>query len=496
MIHFVKQAGLLPTEIVVDNFAGGGGASTGIESAIKRPVDIAINHSPEAIAMHKANHPGTKHYCENIWMVSPREVCNGRPVGLAWFSPDCTHFSRAKGKKPKSKKIRGLADVVIDWARKVRPRVIMLENVEEFQTWGPLDKKGHPIQERAGEDFRDWIGRLSDLGYKIDLRTMVAADYGTPTTRKRLFIIARLDRRGAWPAPTHGSGRPAPWRTAAEIIDWSYPVPSIFARKRPLVDKTLRRIAFGIKKYVIDAARPFIIPLTHADGFNRSHQLELPLPTVTGANRGEFALVSPTLIKYHGGERSNRAMDMRTPVRTVDTQNRFALVSAFLTRYLGQSVGQPVDRPAPTVMPGGQGKTALTCALMTKHYTGVVGHGLERPIGTVTAKDHHAVTCANLIKYYGTATGADLNDPLHTVTGQGGEFGLVTVHGENYRIVDIGMRMLQPNELFAAQGFPEDYIIDPYFGGKPLTKTAQISMAGNAVCPQVAEALVSENVCN
>jgi DNA (cytosine-5)-methyltransferase 1 len=230
-------------ELVIDNFAGGGGASTGIEMALGRPVDIAINHSPEAIAMHRANHPGTKHYCENIFNVDPREACGGRPVGLAWFSPDCTHFSRAKGKKPRSKNIRALANVVIDWARDVRPRVIMLENVEEFQTWGPLDKDGHPIKSREGEDFDAWIGALSDLGYKIDMRTMVAADYGTPTTRKRLFIVARLDTRGAWPEPTHGAECPSPWRTAAEIIDWSYSVPSIFTRKRPLAEKTLRRWA-------------------------------------------------------------------------------------------------------------------------------------------------------------------------------------------------------------------------------------------------------------
>jgi DNA (cytosine-5)-methyltransferase 1 len=481
-------------ELVVDSFCGGGGVSTGIESALGRPVDIAVNHSPAAIAMHKANHPDTKHFCENIWEVDPREACGGRPVGLAWFSPDCTHFSKAKGRKPRSKKIRGLADVVIRWARDVRPRVIMLENVEEFETWGPLGADNQPIPERAGEDFRAWIGKLSDLGYTIDKRTLVAADYGTPTTRKRLFIVARLDgRSGIWPEPTHGQDRSAPWRTAAEIINWDHPVPSIFDRKKPLVEKTLRRIAFGIQKYVFDTADPFIIPVTHAGGFNRSHGVQLPLPTVTGANRGEFALVSPTvvkyngkshscdianplhtvvskdrfalvaptLIKYHGGERFERAARMNEPIRTVDTQNRFALVAAFLTRYLGQSVGQSVNQPAPTVMPGGQGKTALTCA--------------------------------HLVKYYGTAKACDLNDPLHTVTGQGGKFGLVAVHGEDYQIGDIGMRMLQPDELFAAQGFPDNYKIKPWFKGKPMTKTDQIKMAGNAVCPQVAEALVCQN---
>ena len=502
-------------ELVVDNFAGGGGASTGIEAALGRPVDIAINHSPEAIAMHRANHPNTKHFCEDIWQLDPRDACSGRPVGLAWFSPDCTHFSRAKGKKPRSKKIRGLANVVVNWARAVRPRVIMLENVEEFQTWGPLDDDNQPIPERSGENFRAWMGALSDLGYKIEMKSLVAADYGTPTTRKRLFIIARLDgRSGAWPEPTHGEARPNPWRTAAEIIDWSIPVPSIFSRRKPLVEKTLRRIALGIQRYVIESPDPFIAPFVPSStgeqlqiptliqtGYGerpgqapRVPGLDIPLGTVV-AGGAKHALVASTLIKYHGGRGSKGlgASDMNEPIRTVDTQNRFALVAAFLTRYLGQSVGQPVDRPAPTVMPGGQGKTALTCALLTKYYGGVVGHGVGRPIGTVTAQDHHALTCAHLVKYYGTAIGCDLREPLDTVTGQGGKFGLITVRGENYQIVDIGMRMLQPAELFRAQGFPDDYNIQPYFRGKPMTKKAQIAMAGNAVCPQVAEALVFKN---
>jgi len=431
-------------ELIVDSFAGGGGASCGIEAALVRPVDIAINHSPEAIAMHKANHPDTRHFCENIWEVDPREACGGRPVGLAWFSPDCTHFSRAKGRKPRSKKIRGLADVVINWARDVRPRVIALENVEEFQTWGPLDADGLPIPERAGEDFRAWCGKLSDLGYTLDMKSMVAADYGTPTTRKRLFIVARLDgRAGVWPEPTHGENRLDPWRTAAEIIDWTIPVPSIFARKKPLVEKTMRRIAYGIQRYVLDAEEPFIAPIVPP---NTGEQLQLP-----------------TLIQTGYGERPGQTP--RVPV---------------------------LHTPLGTVVAGGA-KHALVSSTLIKYHGGVVGHGLRRPIGTVTAQDHHSLTCAHLVKYYGTAIGCDVREPLDTVTGQGGKFGLVTVRGEDYQIVDIGMRMLQPAELFLAQGFPADYNIQPYFAGKPMTKKAQIAMAGNAVCPQVAEAIVYRN---
>ncbi|MEA3225085.1 MAG: DNA cytosine methyltransferase [Planctomycetota bacterium] len=519
-------------ELVVDNFAGGGGASSGIESALGRGADIAINHSPQAIAMHKANHPNTRHFCENILEVDPREACGGLPVGLAWFSPDCTHFSRAKGGKPVKKEIRGLANVVVSWAKAVQPRVIILENVEEFKDWGPLDKNNRPIKSRAGEDFRAWCGKLRELGYSIEFKSLVAADYGTPTTRKRLFMVARRDgQAGVWPEPSHGDGRTDPWRTAAEIIDFGIPCPSIFTRKKPLAEKTLIRIAAGIRRYVIETAEPFIIPVTHQGGYNRGHDIRSPLPTVTGANRGELALVSPALIKYHGGVRSKflRSQGMMTPITTVDTSNRFGLVAAFLSRYFGQSVGQSVGKPAPTVTPGGQGKTALASVFLSKHYGGVVGHGVRRPIGTVTSVDHHSLTCAFLSKYYGTTTGSSMDEPVHTVTtggdrggghfakvaafmvkyygtatGQGvknplatvttkARFGLVLVHGEPYQIVDIGMRMLQPGELFGAQGFPRDYIIQPEFNGKPMTKTAQISLAGNAVCPQVAEALVREN---
>lgn len=452
------------SDLVVDNFAGGGGASVGIEQAIGRPVDMAINHSPEAIAMHRANHPETRHFCEDIWQVDPREACAGRPVGLAWFSPDCTHHSRARGGVPRSQNIRGLAWVVIRWAASVRPSVIVVENVEEFRSWGPLDDQGYPVPERAGETYRTWLAQLSALGYQVDVRTLVAADYGTPTIRRRLFMVARLDGQSAWPTPTHGHGRAAPWRPAAEIIDWQLPCPSIFERARPLAPATMRRIAEGMRRYVFECADPFVIPLTHQGG-RRGRSVSEPLATVTGAHRGELALVAPTLITRGFGERPGQAP--RVP---------------------------GLDKPLGTVVAQGV-KHALVGAWLAKHYGGVVGQPLERPVGTVTSRDHHSLVQAFLVSYYssGQSNHQDARDPLRTVTSRA-RFGLVTIHGQPYQVVDIGMRMLQPHELFAAQGFPEDYRIAPEYRGRPLSKTAQISLCGNAVCPPVARAIVAEQL--
>lgn len=482
-------------ELVVDNFAGGGGASSGIEAALGRPVDLAINHDPKAIAMHRANHPGTRHFCENIWEVDPREACGSRPVGLAWFSPDCTHFSRAKGTQPVKKEIRALAWVVIRWAEAVRPRVIVLENVEEFQTWGPL-LGDRPDPARAGETFREWLGRLAELGYTIEYKSLVAADYGTPTSRKRLFLIARRDGAAiVWPDATHGRGRAIAWRPASEIIDWTLPCPSIFDRRRPLAEATLRRIAAGIRRYVVEAADPFVV-------------------------------------KYHGGARSAaRGQALDEPLRTVDTANRFALIEPFIVRHGHYSTitgagldrgrgprragggapgtfrGQPIGAPLGTVCATND-KHLVSC-LVTKHYARQIGQDARRPLGTVTARDHHSLTAARLepvgaghreevraflLKYYGAdgrSQTQDLFGPLHTVTTRA-RFGLVLVRGELFEIADIGMRMLQPHELFAAQGFADDYQIAPELDGKRLTKSDQIALAGNSVCPQVAAAIVGE----
>ncbi len=460
----MRQLGFLdldPRELVVDNFAGGGGASTGIEQALGgRPIDIAVNHSPEAVAMHAANHPRTLHLCESVWDVDPVEVCAGRPVGLGWFSPDCTHFSRAKGGKPRKKEIRGLAWVVIEWARKVAPRIIMLENVEEFRGWGPLDDEGRPIPEREGETFGEWCDELRALGYALELRSLVAADFGAPTTRRRLFIVARRDGEPIeWPEATHGEGRGRAWRAASEVVDWSIPCPGIFARTRPLADATLRRIAVGIRRYVLDAARPFVVKFY---GTSTTQALDAPLSTVTaGGNRGggHHALVAPTLVQTGYGERPGQ-----TP-RALD-----------------------IGRPLGTVVAAGA-KHALVGAMLTKHYGGVVGHELSRPFGTITTQDHHAVTTATL---EGGSMAAEVRALLDRFA-PGGE-PVVRIGRDAYEVSDIGMRMFSPRELFAAQGFPASYVIDPEFEGKPLTKTRQIALAGNSVPPCLSRALVESNV--
>lgn len=474
------------TELVVDNFAGGGGASTGIAWAIGRDPDIAINHDPLAIECHRANHPRTRHYLESVWKVDPVEACAGRPVGLAWFSPDCTHHSKAKGGKPRDQKIRGLAWVVIRWAKTVRPRVIVVENVEEFADWGPLTAEGLPCRRRAGQTFRSFVTKLRRYGYHVEHRMLVAADYGAPTTRRRLFLIARCDGLPIeWPEPTHGRGRALPWRTAAQVIDWSIPCPSIFGRRRPLADATLRRIAVGVRRYVLDASDPFIVPVTHPRDA-RVHSIREPLRTVTAAHRGELALVVPTLIQTGYGERPGQ--DARVP---------------------------GLAKPLGTVVAGGA-KHALVSALITKHYGGVIGHEATRPVGAVTSRDHHAVTAAFLTKFYGTSTGSRASEPMPTVTAGGqhlgavqallerhapaqrelalSEPGVVRIGGEAYAITDIGMRMLVPRELFRAQGFPDDYQIDLVRpDGKPATKEQQIALAGNAVPPQFAAAIVEAN---
>lgn len=491
----------LATPLVVDLFAGGGGASLAIEQALGRSPDVAVNHDPEAVAMHAANHPHTLHLCGDVWDVSPRKVCKGRPVGLLWLSPDCKHFSKAKGGKPREKKIRSLAWVAVRWAHDVRPSVIVLENVEEFTTWGPLGPCGRPIKALASRTFRRWVGELEAARYRVEWRELRACDYGAPTSRKRLFLVARRDGEPiVWPEPTHGPGR-IPFRTAAECIDWSLPCPSIFERSKPLAEKTLARIARGIRRFVIESADPFVIPLTH-NGDHRVHSIREPLRTVTGANRGELAFVSPTLIQTGYGERKGQAP------RSLD-----------------------LHAPLGTVVAGGA-KHALVAAFLAKHYGGNEGPGsdLRDSMSTVTCRDHHALVSAHISKLYGTSTGHDMREPLHTVTAGGGKggghlaevrafltrynsgavgqtlelplgavttarrFGLVVVRGELYEIADIGMRMLQPRELFRAQGFPDSYVIDPIVNGKRLSKTAQIRMCGNSVCPPIARAIVAANV--
>lgn len=425
--------------LIADFFAGGGGVSTGIEMALGRSPDFAVNHCQAALDMHAANHPETAHLLEDVFKVDLRGRCGDKAVGLMWFSPDCRHFSKAKGAQPVSRKVRGLAWSAIRAAEQVRPRTIILENVEEFQTWGPLDAEGKPDPAKAGLTFRQFVGRLKGLGYQVAHRVLCAADYGAPTTRRRFFLIARLDAAPAWPSPTHVDPKKRDlfshhlpsWRTAAECIDWSIPCPSIFERKRPLADATCRRIAAGIMRYVVNDPKPFIAPLASRSAAEKAN------------------LVAAFLAKHYGGVIGHR---VDQPLGTVTTVDHHSLVTANLTKFYGTSTGS----------------------------------GMEEPMPTVTATGHHlGEVRAFLVKYYGTGGGAALDEPMDTVTCKD-RFGLVTVRGEAYAIVDIGLRMLSPRELARAQGFPDDYQL-------PGTITSQVARIGNSVPPPLAAAIVAAN---
>lgn len=491
-------------ELIVDNFAGGGGASTGIEMALGRPVDIAINHDPDAIAMHTINHPHTTHYCESVWNINPREVTNGQPVGLAWFSPDCKHFSKAKGATPVNKEIRGLAWVAMRWAATVKPSIIMLENVEEFKTWGPVIN-GKPCPARKGKTFASFVRQLEQLGYAVEWRNLVARDFGAPTIRKRFFLIARCDGQPiVWPTPTNGN--PArldfkksglkKWKTAADIIDWSIPCPSIFNRKKPLAENTLRRIARGIQRYVIDNPRPFVVRIGQQGfgGDGMQYGTDQPLTTIT--TKAEHCLVMPHITKYYGAksETEARSSVLSEPIATQTTENRFGLVTAFLAKHYGGNytgAGSAVTEPLHTVT--AVDHNALVTSHLIKMKRNQDAQSITEPLPTLTMQSHVGEVRAFLIKYYGNEKeGVSLREPLHTVTAKD-RFGLVTVRGEQYQIVDIGMRMLEPHELFAAQGFPRDYIIDCDAQGNPIPKYKQVARCGNSVCPALAEALVRAN---
>lgn len=542
-------------ELIVDNFAGGGGASTGIELATGYSVDIAINHDPEAIKMHKANHPNTKHYCENVWAVDPVKACKGHPVALAWFSPDCKHFSKAKGGKPKDKNIRGLAWVACRWAGLVRPRVIMLENVEEFRTWGPLGRRHHPIKSKQGETFRKFVQQLTDLGYEVEFRELVAADYGAPTMRKRFFMIARCDGKPiVWPEPTHApadsdevkAGLLKPYVGAYTQLDFSLPCPSIFDTSeeikekygiravRPLAPKTMERIARGLKKFVLDNPEPFIVPIGYGERKGqapRVHDIEKPLPTIVGSgkhylcepymvqigqtgftadrskvvkeplttivSKNEHCLISPTLIQYHSetAQGEVRGQTIEDPIMTVDGSNRYGLVTSFIQKYYGgnyQGNGSDIKEPLHTITTlERNAMCAVNLIQMNNHCD---GRDVKEPIPTITAGDgHFGEVRAFLIKYYGQGTGQDIKAPLDTVTAQD-RFGLVTINGVDYQIVDIGLRMLEPRELYGCQGFPDDYIIDHDYTGKTYPRSEQVRRCGNAVCPPIPAALVRANL--
>ncbi|WP_088459399.1 DNA cytosine methyltransferase [Acinetobacter soli] len=542
---------LLPHELIIDNFAGGGGTSTGLEQAFGRPVDVAINHDPKALAMHRANHPETKHYCESVWDVDPIEVTGNQPVGLVWLSPDCKHFSKAKGGKPVEKKIRGLAWVALRWAAKTRPRVIMLENVEEFKTWGRATEDGRPCPKHKGETFRSFVKALRYQGYQVEWRVLVACDFGAPTTRKRFFLVARRDGLPiVWPKPTHGKpesadvikGKLKPYRTAAECIDWSLPCPSIFTRSKPLADATLRRIATGTMRYVVNNQNPFVVPVSGHNsspfistyygeknkGEVRGSKLNSPIRTMTTENR--FSLVAPVLTECANAS-SPRCMPANEPIRTICAQTKgghHALIAPSLVVNTSGHHGNTVYKPLHTIATGGH--HALVSAFLAKNYTGVIGSQVSEPIHTITSKDHHSIVASHLVKLRNNNIGHRADEPLHTITASGGHFaevrafltafygnerdgtsidnplrtiptrdrfGLVTVGQQQYQIADIGFRMLQPHELFKAQGFPESYIfsygIDEHGNTLKLTKTEQTRMVGNSVPPQLSRALVLAN---
>jgi DNA (cytosine-5)-methyltransferase 1 len=465
-------------ELVVDNFAGGGGASSGIEAAIGKPIDYAINHDPEAIAMHRINHPNTRHYCSSVWDVNPTQLAAGRPVGLGWFSPDCTFYSIARGGKPfrdrdMARRRRGLANLIPRWASTpAAPRVICLENVREFSDWGPLTAEGRIDPKRRGMMFRRWHRQLENLGYRIDMRELRACDYGAPTSRKRLFIVMRRDGGEIiFPPASHGPWRGAqPYLTAADCIDWSIPCTSIFERKKPLVEASMRRIARGIMRDVVKNPKPFIVTLRGTSDAHIDTSVSTitdPLRTVSAGGR-HHALVVPIIASLYSDRSGteSRCQEITRPLPTITATPRHALVAAFLEKHCG----------------GG-------------NYT-ELGADLRDPMSTITTVDHHTLVTAFLLKYYGTDQDPQLGEPLHTITTKA-RFGVVMVYGEPHRIVDIRTRMLTPRELFTAQGFGSDYIIDRGIDeyGQPvrLSGTAQVRMCGNSVSPHVAEALVRAN---
>lgn len=507
-------------EIIVDNFAGGGGASTGIEIATARSVAIAINHDPAAILMHRTNHPYTEHLQASVWDVDPKAVCRGRPVGLAWFSPDCKHFSKAKGAALVDRKIRGLAWITLRWAAEVRPRVIILENVEEFQTWGPV-RKGKPVKKLAGTTFRKFIRQLEDLGYTVEFRELVAADFGAPTSRKRFYMIARCDGKPiVWPKPTHsktGTDGLKKWRCAAEIIDWSLPCPSVFATKaeimdryglkavRPLAKNTMRRVIRGVDKFTIRSGKPFIVPTGYGERKGqapRVHDIDAPVPTIVSTGKENLCkpVLAPALIQYHTEQtEAVRASGLGTPINTVDASNRYGLTCANLVEYY--TGGRPLDIRVPMHTVTSHDREALIAAHVVKFKGDNLGHGAEDPMQTVTTSAGEFAVCkAYLAKMHG---GDDLGywPEIRALLNEfcGYELAeddvlLLEIKGVLYYIADIGLRMLSPRELYNAMGFPPDYIIDRDYLGNEYKKSAQVARCGNAVCPPVASALVRANL--
>lgn len=632
MSQFPQMLLDLNEELIVDLFAGGGGASAGIEMALGRQVDHAINHDEDAVSMHRANHPQTLHHTSDVFEVDPHEITQGRPVGILWASPDCTDHSKAKGGKPiRTTKRRALAWVVVRWCGQVRPRMVYMENVEEFVQWGPLvaqrDREtGRVVRQdrsvaapgertpfheqaltrddrRKGERFKQFVQALRGLGYEVEWREMKASDYGAPTTRNRLFIIARCDGKPiVWPEPTHGEGSGLkPVRTAADCIDWSIPMLSIFATRkearewgraqrkagwrigtpnRPLAKNTLKRIAAGVVRFVLEAAEPFVVSLAHGDsGGRREYSTDEPLKT-QHAGGNKFGVVSPVMVPIQNYGWGDRTASLEDPLRTITASPKgggFSLAAPYLVPRYGEREGQaprtmPADQPHPTVVPRGNGAqlvtafiakhygdtgqrpgsaadepvstittsdhNALVAAHVTKFRTGSVGHEMDEPLHTITASSSQkdrggaaaplGVVAAHIQRDFGTSVGHAADEPLRTITADGGgkaalvatflqkyygcglgqaadepmhtittkdRLGLVTVMlaGIEHVLVDIAMRMFWPHELYAANGFRHDYIIDRGHDGREFTKEIQVRLVGNSVPPQFAEAIARAN---
>lgn len=521
-------------EIIVDNFAGGGGASTGIELATGRPVNIAINHDPDAILMHKTNHPHTTHYCESVWEVDPKKICRGHPVGLMWLSPDCKHFSRAKGGKPVDKNVRGLAWIAVRWAATVKPRVIILENVPEFVTWGPLTKDSRPDRAKQGRTFKNFVNALKRYGYDVDWKELKACDYGAPTIRKRLFLIARCDGESIkFPEPTHGKGK-LPYRTAAECIDWSIPCKSIFGRSKSLAEKTMIRIARGLDKFTIRSERPFIVPIGYGERKGqapRVNSIDEPLSTIVSTVKQ--SVVVPSVQKYFGKIIGSSVSE---PLGTVTAKDHNALLSAYLIQYHSETSNQEVRGQAltePIMTVDASPRYGLTAAHIVKYYSGDNSSACDAPLGTVTTHDRCGLVESHLCVLRNNEDCKPLTEPLPTVCTSAGHFAeirtklckyppktdlghwsevrkllnkycryhiaddevlLLEINGDSHYISDIGLRMLEPRELYNAQGFPPDYKIDRDYKGNAYSRTKQVARCGNAVPPPFAEALVRANL--
>lgn len=454
--------------LIIDCFAGGGGASVGIEMALGRQVDIAINHDPQAILMHKTNHPHTKHITEDIFTVDLQKYVKGRRVALMWASPDCTQFSKAKGGKPREHGIRMLPWAVYKHTKAVRPEVVIMENVEEIQTWGALDEHGHPIQEEKGKEYERFINAMKSLGYEFDCRELIAADYGAPTTRKRWYAIFRNDgKRIVWPVPTHFKNMNPKWKACGDYIDWSDLGISIFDRKKPLASKTQARIAYGIKKYIIDNPNPYVVKDNRALAF---------------------------MIQYHSEQKNgdSRGQLLSEPIKTLDTSNRYGLVTAFITKFYKTGVGQSCEEPLHTITTS-PGHFGTVSAYLVKYYGNpeTNNQGVDKPLGTITTKDRFGLVSACLVQYYGQ----DNNSRYAEVVGDKDSLigVMVDIDGEKYIIADIFLRMLKPEELKVLQGFPDDYIIDRDYMWRSYPKSEQVARIGNSVVPVMAKTLVEAN---